>query len=149
MGPRLLCAFLVALPLGFSACAQSPPCTTYIHGTFQEGGDDKQSVISGKPSGIRTLRRGHTQKEHHKATGLKMVYQVNWVDDCTFQLTKRKVKAGRPERPWAEGDTITIHITDTWFEGYRYEATSNFSEERNTGAIKMIVPQGYGISIGL
>lgn len=123
---------------------QSPSCKLFVHGTFQEGGTDKQSVISGKPSGIRTLRRGHTQKEHHKATGLKLVYQVRWVDECTYQLYDRKVTHGQADATMAPADTLTVHITDTWQYGYAYSCTSTSGDQEVIGTVEMVMPKGYG-----
>lgn len=136
----LMVAFLVFAGVQ----GQSPSCKLFVHGTFQEGGTDKQSVISGKPSGIRTLRRGHTQKEHHKATGLKLVYQVRWVDECTYQLYDRKVTHGQADATMAPADTLTVHITDTWQYGYAYSCTSTSGAKEVIGTVEMVMPKGYG-----
>ena len=140
---RLLSIVIVCL-MYTGVEAQSPSCKLFEHGTFQEGGQDKQSVISGKPRGIRTLRRGHTHKERHKAAGLKLVYQVRWLDDCTFQLFDRKVTHGKADPATSPTDTLTIHITDTWQYGYAYRCTSTSGAPEVIGTVEMVMPKGYG-----
>lgn len=140
---RLLSLLMLCLAFAH-AKGQSPSCTLFVHGTFQEGGTDKQSVISGKPSGIRTLRRGHTQKEHHKATGLKLIYQVRWLDECTFQLYDRKVTRGKVDPATSPTDTLTVYITDTWQYGYAYSCISTSGAQEVMGTVEMVMPKGYG-----
>ena len=148
MIPLLSASFLLAAAL-LSGGAPSKPCDLFRHGKFDEGVDEKQAAITGRKNGLRTFRQGVSQWDHYRETGLTLRYRVLWRDDCTFLLFDRRVKAGQPDREWAPTDTITVRITDTWQENYQYEQSDNFSGRTTSGTVHMLVPQGYGISIGL
>lgn len=148
MIPLLGGSLLFAVVLLWAA-PPTPRCDLFRHGKFEERVDERQAAITGKKNGSRTFRQGVSQWDHDRDTGLKVRYRVLWRKDCTFLLFDRKVRSGVPDRVWAESDTITVHITDTWQEGFRYEQSSNFSDRTSSGTVRRIVPQGFGISVGL
>jgi hypothetical protein len=149
MGAPAVIVLLLLLAVPRNGMAQRTPCTTFIHGTFEEGTHTKQEVLSGKPAGVRIVRHGRGHVETDRATRVKVRYTVRWTEDCTFLLFDRKDKQGMPGRAWAASDTITVRIVDTWPEGFAYERTQNWDGTKDTGEMKMIVPKGGGISFGL
>lgn len=141
---------VLALSWGFAVHAQEGPCRMVVHGVFEEGARTKQAEISGERSGVRITRRGSFQKEKDHDAGTAVKYKVTWVDPCTFQLTDRSTKRGIPARAWAEGDTITVHITEVRPNGYDYERTSTFSTEKTSGTMQRTVQAAHSgvISFG-
>ncbi|HQV51752.1 MAG: hypothetical protein IPI00_10480 [Flavobacteriales bacterium] len=129
--------------------AQAPPCRTFIHGTFEEGTRTKQEIISGNKEGIRILRRGNSHVETNRATRHKVRYTVRWISDCVLELTNPRVKKEGSVKVDPPADTITITITDTWNYGYAYTRSFSGSDRSETGAMKMVIPHGAGISFGL
>lgn len=125
--------------------AQDSPCKRFIHGRFEEGTRTKQEILSGKRAGVRVLRRGRSQVETNFSTGTKVRYTIRWTDPCTFVLTDARVKRGIPERAWSPQDSITVTITQVLEHGYAYRRLSNFDQNERSGAMRMIVPQGFGI----
>lgn len=140
---------LITLALAGLAIGQGVPCSTFVHGTFEEGTHTRQEVLSGKPEGIRIVRRGGHHTEVDRATRVKVRYAVAWPDECSFKLHDRSVRRGKPVRVWAPTDTITVRITDTLLEGFAYRCTFSWTDSVATGSMKMIVPQGMGIGFGL
>ena len=132
-----------------SVLAQAPPCRTFIHGTFEEGTHTKQEVLSGNKEGVRILRRGKSHVETNRATHRKVRYTVRWIGDCVFELTEPRVKNVGTVKVGPPSDTITITITDTWKYGYAYTRSFSDSDRTETGAMKMVIPKGAGISFGL
>ncbi len=119
---------------------QGPPCTLFVHGTFDLRGDRP-----GKD--IRIVRRGSKQIEH-APEGYRSITRVKWLDDCTYQLYDRRVKGGSDPHTGHVTDTLTIRITDTWYHGYSYQATSNFSDLELMGTMELVQPKAGGFSIG-
>lgn len=146
----LRCLILLAFAWRIAAHAQDGPCRMVVHGVFEEGARTKQAEISGKRSGVRIVRRGGFQKEKDHDAGTTVKYKVTWVDPCTFQLTDRRTRHGSPAHPWADGDTITVHITEVREDGYDYERTSSFGPEQAIGTMKRTVPAAHSgvISLG-
>jgi len=132
-----------------SVLAQGPPCTTFIHGTFEEGTHTKQEVLSGNKEGVRILRRGKSHVETNRATHRKVRYSVHWIDDCIFELYDPRVKNEGTLNVGTPSDTIITTITDTWKYGYAYTRSFSGSDRTETGAMKMVIPKGAGISFGL
>ncbi len=141
--------FTLVIMASGSVRSQGPPCTTFIHGTFEEGTHTKQEVLSGNKEGVRILRRGKSHVETNRATRRKVRYTAVWISDCVLQLTDPRVKKEGNVKLDPPADTVTITITDTWKYGYSYTRSYSGLDRLETGAMKMIIPQGAGISFGL
>lgn len=132
---------LLGAMLAAPARAQSPSCTLFKHGTFTLPGDHPGQEV-------RIVRRGSKQVEH-APEGYRSVTRVKWLDACTYQLFDRRVKGGSDPHPGSPTDTLTIRIIDTWYHGYSFRVTSNFSELELMGTMELEQPKLGGLSFGL
>lgn len=117
-----------------------PPCDLFEHGTFTLPGDHPGEEM-------RIVRRGSKQVEH-APEGYRSITRVKWLDECTYQLFDRRVKGGPDPHPGNPTDTLTIRIIDTWYHGYSFRATSNFSDLEMMGTMELVQPELGGVSFG-
>ena len=101
-------------------------CDEYKNGYFiiKDG-------LLGKKYAIK--RNGNRQVETD-ADGTKFIFDVNWVDDCTYTLELRKIVRNPNNVDWLEGQVITVTIMETTKDGYIQKSSSNIDEltfERN------------------
>jgi len=115
-----------------------PAPTLFIHGTFTQGGDHAGEAV-------RIVRRG-TKQTAHFLDGHREVAEVRWLDERTYQLFDRHVKGGTASVP--AHDTVTVHITDTWFYGYSFRSSSTIGGPEVIGTLELVQPRLFGASFG-
>ena len=91
-------------------------CQSYKNGTFvTEGG-----LFNGR---YAIKRRGNKQVEVDQ-NGSKFVFDVRWVDECSYVLKLRKISKNPMEIQWQEGDSIIVNIEQVNANGYRIRSTT-------------------------
>ena len=118
------------------AQAQSPSCLHFHYGTFLLPADHAGEEM-------KVVRRGNTQKEIGK-NGHRSQYRVRWVDECTYELYDRRVTRGEDTFQGSPTDKLTVQILETWENGYRFRATSNFSAREMLGTMVLEDPKSHG-----
>ena len=113
-------AFTVSAQGQQEKTATTDRCEQYKNGHFIV----KESLI-GKKYIIK--RKGNRQIETDP-DGTQFVFDVNWIDNCTYTLELRKIARNPNNIEWEEGQVITVKILDTHKDGYIQESTSNFDD---------------------
>lgn len=117
---KLVIALVAILSYCSVSIAQTNTCKSLQTGKFK---------ITTEETGTTYITRTKdTQIEENKALGVEIVFDIKWLDDCTYELRPKKLIKGDP---WIMGDgthvlkTTIKNITD---KTYVAETSSNFSE---------------------
>ena len=111
----------------FQLQAQSASCSNFKNGKFK-------STVGGRTVIIE--RNGSYQKEYliDVEDSLKMSFNVNWLDDCTYTLTPTKEAYQKyPKLP--KNALITVRMTNVTLNGYTQSSTSNFVNKTIVGKV--------------
>jgi hypothetical protein len=60
--------------------------------------------------------------------GVHVVYEITWIDDCTYRIRPTKVIKGDPAIMGRPGDFVTVKILEVREKSYIARATSNFAD---------------------
>lgn len=100
------------------ACSQTMRCKELHTGKFK---------LNSKETGVTLIIRTHTQQlEENEKLGVKMIFDVVWVNACTYELHPKKVLQGDPSYMGKPGDYMTVVIKEIKEHSYISETTSNF-----------------------
>ena len=109
----------VFLLSGFSIIAQSKDCQPFHTGNFK---------VTTKETGTTLIHRENgMQVEENEEMGAKMIFSVDWIDECTYELRPTQVIKG-DKAMLNKNFVITVHITDIKSHSYVAESTGNFFE---------------------
>jgi hypothetical protein len=81
------------------------------------------------------------QIEKNDTLGVEVLYDIKWVDDCTYQLRGKKIIKGDPAWAGKPTDYVTVTILEVKENSFRVKTTSNFSDlviEREIEILKVI-----------
>lgn len=97
--------------LGFlisNLAAQQVDCKRWKNGSFAMYLDDgvKYTII----------RKGTKQIENNSKTGWTAILKVKWIDECTYELRRKKIISNPNNVKEPEGLVITVHISETFEE---------------------------------
>jgi hypothetical protein len=121
--------YIFFLALLCSACKQSDKgCAGFKTGTFVI-----ESEEEGRES-YRFVRTPNTQTETRLSTGSKTVFDVAWLDDCTYTLTFRE--GYYPEE--VKKLKITVKIVKTAGDYMYYESSAGGNSTTFTGKMRKI-----------
>jgi hypothetical protein len=98
--------------------AQSLDCKKFRNGKFKSTFEGRTAIIE---------RLGSIQKEYfiNLKDSLKISFNVNWLDNCTYTLTPTKESFEKyPRLP--QNALITVKITNTTPNSYTQNSSSNF-----------------------
>lgn len=91
---------IVISVLPWALLSQSIECEKFRNGSFN---------YPDHPDGL-SVRRGNKQKSYSNGE-LQVIWKVDWIDDCTIQLTCKKIKNNK--LPFKVGDRIFSEILST------------------------------------
>lgn len=118
MKKLLLFSFLLSGSLLIQG--QNRSCRSLHKGKFK-----LTSEISGTTIITRTKK---LQTEENADMSAKVVYYVNWVDDCTYELRVKEIVKGDPYLAGEKKDVVTVRIKEIKANSYIVESSSNFSD---------------------
>lgn len=99
---------------------QNPPCKSLHTGTFK---------ITTEETGTTFITRNDTlQTEENTFLGYKIIFDITWIDDCTYDLRPKKLIKGDP---WILGDgknVLRTRIKNITSKSYTAETSSNFDD---------------------
>ena len=125
---NLLAFFTLASTLHLHA--QVTTCKSLHNGSFK---------IFDKESGTTYIKRTETsQTETNKEMGYEMIFDVKWIDDCTYELRPKKLIKGDPAIIRDGKGVLTTMIKTINETNYIAETTSNFSDQKLTFVVKII-----------
>ncbi len=104
-------------------------CSDFKTGTF---------VIEDESYGGSVLIRTKThQEEIVEKLGIHSRFDLMWINDCKYALFNGSVIKGEDTLPRGKKtDTVFVEITETTADGYKFKATSNFSDFVSDGVVK-------------
>lgn len=117
----------VMLALGSFSYAQELNCNKFQYGDFYS-----ESPETGR---YEITREGDIQVENVSELGIKIQYKVNWLSPCRYTLQIDKVLKNKPNAPMDMELIITIEVTETGSNFYKYVATSNKYEIKVEGIV--------------
>lgn len=109
------------LLLGFAGQSQTPDCQRFKDGSF---------YYPDLPGGL-SVRKGNMQRSIHNGK-LQMVWKVDWLDDCTYEMECKGVVPTDEDFPMKVGDRIIATIIETDEECYLTEIVI-YNEESPEG----------------
>jgi len=107
--------------LSLGLYAQSGNCSSFKSGKFTSTYEGRIAIIE---------RNGSIQNEYltNSKDSLKMSFNINWLDDCTYTLTPTKESYLKyPKLP--RNAVITIKILNVSSNSYTQSSTSNFNSK--------------------
>ena len=112
--------FFLSILLSPSLFAQKQACQGLHEGMFR---------LVDKLSGTTVIQRTKTQQiEENAGMGVKMIFDLTWVNDCTYELRAKEVVKGDQSLMGNKGDVLTIKITAVKTNSYVAVTTANFAE---------------------
>lgn len=100
--------------------AQKQDCKSVHTGTFK--------VVT-KESGTTFIKRTTTQQiEINESFGYEIVFDIKWIDECTYELRPKKVIKGDPAIMGDGTNFVRVKIKDITVKTYIAETTASFSK---------------------
>ena len=108
------------LSFNIIASAQTPGCLSVHEGTFR---------LTDKGSGTTIITRTKDlQVEDNAEMGVKMTFDLVWIDDCSYELRPKEVIKGDPALMGNKGDVLKVRIQQVNKRSYRVVTTANFAD---------------------
>jgi len=93
-------------------------CRKFRNGTFK--------IVDEKLGNFTIVRKGDTQVETKEGDTGSIVFQVKWIDDCTYTLTPGETFRKKfPQIP--SNAILTVNIIKTTANSYTQRSTANFT----------------------
>ena len=100
--------------------AQTSGCTKFHTGSF---------IIESEEAGITKITRTENQQvEINEKFGYEVIFDLTWIDPCTYELRPKQLIKGDPAIMGEEGNMIKTRIKDITADGYTAETSANFSD---------------------
>lgn len=113
--------FLLLLNPALSTPKKSPDCRSLHEGKFK---------VSHSQSGTTIITRTKDiQIEENVDYGVKMSFDIKWIDDCTYELRPKKMISGDPAFMGPAGSYLTVHIKDIKDNTYTAVTSSSDTPE--------------------
>ena len=120
----------IFLLLATFAVAQAPKCSDFKNGKF---------VIRNAETGNSYIEReGDRQLEYGEGSGLRLSFEINWIDNCTYTLTKMKVLANPEGFSIPANLEFTIKIIEVKENAYIQETHTNLFEKVLTSEVQRV-----------
>ena len=124
---KRLLVISILLTLVTNAGAQS--CISLHKGKFK---------ISDSKSGVTIITRDEKhQIEENQSLNIKIIFSINWIDNCTYELRPQKIIEGGSSY-LREGAVITTVITKIKSHGYKAICSTNLSSVKETFIVEII-----------
>jgi hypothetical protein len=127
---KVLLLYFIIVATTFSAIAQEKKCVDFKTGKF---------VIKDSKNGTSYITR--TDKYQIESLGDKKTeikFNVNWINDCTYELTPADKKAIKTLKIKPD-DKLTVEIVSTSEYGYTIKVTSNYFKDVFTTVVERVL----------
>lgn len=99
--------------------AQKPTCKSLHIGSFK---------VTSAESGTTFIKRGQKEQiEKNDFLGYEVVFDIKWLDECTYELRPKKLIKGDPSIMGNGNDFVRTKIKNITAKGYTAETTASFS----------------------
>lgn len=130
MNRKLLFLALLSQLFVLTLLAQQPTCKTLRTGSFK--------MVSAELGTTYITRTGKTQVEKNEKLGYEVIFDIKWIDDCTYELRPKKLVKGNPAIMGDGTYVVKTKITGITYKNYTAETSSNFSEEEMKFMIEIV-----------
>ena len=89
--------------------------------------DGKFRVLSNEIGVTNISRSGNIQREDMPDIGVTMLFDVNWIDECTYTLKPKKILKGNPAL-LMKNLVITVKVKELNKNSYIAETTMNITD---------------------
>lgn len=126
---RIFLVFLFQLLLQSPAAAQND-CKSLRKGSFR---------IYTKETGTTLVSRSaNLQVEKNESMGVELVFDVKWIDECTYELRPKKLIKGDPSIMGDGKVVLTNRIINITPDFYEVESTFNFSDVKQKFKVEIL-----------
>lgn len=116
---KILALFLFAILLSLNSFGQKTTCQFLHEGTFK---------VTTKESGETFITRTKKyQIEENALMGYKVVFDIIWTDECSYELRPNKLIKGDPAIMGYGKYVLRARIKNITNKGYVAETSANFS----------------------
>ncbi|MBS1732650.1 MAG: hypothetical protein JST02_05080 [Bacteroidetes bacterium] len=122
-------SFILML-LNLTSEGQKITCQSLHIGTFKS--------ISKEFGTTLITRTKNDQTEENKKLGYKLIYDLFWISDCTYELRLKKVIKGDPALMQESKFVLTIKIKQIKKNSYITENRSTYSDKISTHEIMIL-----------
>ena len=124
----IILTFLLAI--SYTIFGQNLACSSLRKGTFK---------LTSKVSGTTIISRTDSlQIEENIEHGFKAVFDITWINPCTYELRAKEIIKGDPSLLGNKGDVITVQIKEIKNKSYVIETKANFSDLVLTTEIEVL-----------
>ncbi len=111
----LTCLFVMLAPV---VSAQQPTCKSLHTGSFK---------VFTKETGTTYINRTKKEQiERNDDLGYEVIFDIKWINDCTYELRPKKLLKGDPAIMGDGTNVLKTRMKDISTKGYVAETSSNF-----------------------
>lgn len=101
--------------------AQKQDCKSLHTGNYK---------VVAKESGTTFIKRTPTQQtEINESFGIEIIFDIKWINECTYELRPKKVVKGNPSLLGDGTNFVRVKIKDITVKTYIAETTASFAKE--------------------
>ena len=100
--------------------AQEKDCKFLHDGKFRLVGKAGTTIIT---------RDKKVQVEENADMGVVVIYDIKWINDCTYELSFKQLIKGDPSIAGKKGDVLPVHINEIKSKSYIAVTTANFTKQ--------------------
>ena len=101
--------------------AQKQDCKAVHTGSYK---------VVAKESGTTFIKRTPTQQtEINEGFGIEIIFDIKWIDECTYELRPKKIVKGDPSLLGDGTNFVRVKIKDITVKTYIAETTASFTKE--------------------
>ncbi|RYY49090.1 MAG: hypothetical protein EOO06_08165 [Chitinophagaceae bacterium] len=114
---KLFAIIILFTGLAFQGMAQAPGCRSVQTGKFKVSTEEGTTFVT---------RTKDSQTEEDPSSGTVMIFDVKWLDECTYTLRPKKLLKGDPAL-MNKNLVLTVAIKEVNKQYYMAETTFNLS----------------------
>jgi hypothetical protein len=130
MQAKLLFLLSSILVVSLTTQAQKPTCKSLHNGAYK---------ISSKETGTTFITRSKKQQvEKNEELGYEIIFDITWIDECTYELRPKKLIKGDPAIMGDGSSYVRTRIKNITEKGYTAETTASFSPDKVDFVVEIV-----------
>ena len=126
---KFIIFIITIVSISFEASGQIRDCNTLHVGKFKLKSETGSTFIT---------RSAKKQVEENADIGVVAIYNVKWINECTYELRLEKIIQGDSTIVGKKTDVITVHIKKITSSSYTVVTTSNFTNKELEREIEIL-----------